>query len=262
MRALSSAEAEGSIVGHLGACGSGKTWKLKARVAAAVRSGWRGAFLIADVKREWPAPDGAGELGPLLYGAPAVRMRRGMRGSIDAGTVHIVRPRPEEDLAEWFDAICARAMEAGGTVVVAPEVWHYAREHERMSPALESLVHEYRHRACGLWWDAQSFAEVKKELVRRTGFLFIHGTGAHEDLRRLEAMGGHELSAAVLEAQRRNVLGRSGHHVVFRQANPFPPFVVRGPNGEAIETATAAEGAAGASKDARPQKPMRATRTR
>jgi hypothetical protein len=242
----SAGDVEGSVVGHLGACGSGKTYRMKLRVAAAVRSGWPGCFVVADVRGEWPAVDGDRELGPLLYGSPAIRIRRARvptLAQMEPGAVVVCRPRGDEDLAVWFEQICKRAQERGGVVVVAPEVWRYAREHQRMSRSLERLVHEHRHTSCGLWWDAQSFPETSKELIRRSGFLFVHGTGAHEDLKRLEAIGGRELAAAVLDAQRRNVQptpgnarGRPGHHVVFRAAVPIAPYQVRAPSGEVVAT--------------------------
>lgn len=230
---------EGSIVGHFGACGSGKTFRLKARVAAAVRCGWPGRVVVLDVRQEWPRADDAPELGPLLSGS-AVPMARAHVPRLDApgAAVVICRPRTTDpkEVRDWADRCIRAALEARGVLVVAPEVWRYAREHERMTPALEQLAHEHRHARASLWFDAQSFPEVSKELLRRAGWLCIHGTGAHEDLRRLEAIGGPHLAAAVLEAQRRNVRGAPGHHVWFRAADPMPPFRLLGPDGSELAT--------------------------
>lgn len=230
---LGASEAEGLMVLHVGACGSGKTYRLKARVAAACRTGWtsanRGRFVILDVKREWPMVDGSLERGPLLSGSPAISMGACHVPPKDAARwpeLVICRPRGSEATDEeagraWCDRVCRAALERGSAIVVAPEVYRYAREGYRMAPGLEELAHEHRHRACGVWCDVQSFAEVKKELVKRMGWIYIHGTGAYEDLGRLERMGGRGLAAAVLEAQRRNVSGSPGHHVVFRTADPL-----------------------------------------
>lgn len=231
---------EGAICCHVGACGSGKTYRLKLRVAAACRSGWGGRFIVADVKREWPQVKGTGELGPLLSGSP-VRIARvtGVPPSDarERAQVFVAQPRTgldAEAIRGWCGELAARALEWRGTILVLPEAYRYAREGERMHPKLEELSHEYRHAACGIWFDMQSFPELRKELLRRAGWIWIHGTGAHEDLERLHKMGGPALRAAALEAQRRNAAGRAGHHVIFRAAHPFPPFVVYGPEGAEV----------------------------
>lgn len=240
MAVLGAGDAEGLVVGHVGACGSGKTYRLKARVASALRAGWRGTFLVLDVKGEWPMRDGSGERGPLLSGS-AIDMARCHLPPIDRAwpALLVCRPRGDEQRegeagVSWADEVCRRALDRGGVIVVAPEMYRYAREGYPLAPSIAELVHEYRHRACGLWWDAQSFPEVKKELVRRSGYLWIHGTGAHEDVRRLARMGGDALARAVVDAQRRNVQGRAGHHVIFRIAMPLPPYVVRSPEGREL----------------------------
>lgn len=237
---------EGAVCCHVGACGSGKTYRLKLRVAAACRSGWAGRFIVADVKREWPQVEGSGELGPLLSGT-RVRIARVVgvppKDARDRAQVFVARPpaglKPE-GVRAWADELAARALEWGGTILVLPEAYRYAREGERMGPKLEEISHEYRHAACGVWFDMQSFPELRKELLRRAGFVWIHGVSAQEDLERLQKMGGKHLVAAALEAQRRNVSGRPGHHTIFRTANPFPPFVLYGPEGRPISSFGAA----------------------
>lgn len=240
---------EGAVCCHVGACGSGKTYRLKVRVAAACRSGWRGTFLVCDVKREWPMVEGAEERGPLLTGS-SVRIARctGVPpvNARERAQVIVARPKAGADaeaIRAWADGCAVRALEWGSTILVLPEAYRYAREGERMGPGLEALSHEYRHAACGVWWDMQSFPELRKELLRRAGFIWIHGTGAREDLDRLERMGGRELAQATLEAQRRNVHGRPGHHVIFRAANPFPPFTLYSPEGAPLATFGAGGGA-------------------
>lgn len=236
---------EGAVVVHVGACGSGKTYRLRARVAAAARSGWPGTFVVADVKREWPRPEGTAELGPLCSGS-RVEMARAhvppVERTADDPQVIICRPRADEArdverVRAWCDRLCLAALERRDCIVVIPEAYRYAREGERMAPGLETLSHEYRHHRCGIWLDCQSVPEVRKELLRRAGWWCIHGTGAHEDLRRFEAMGGKALVVAVLEAQKRNVQRGPGHHVWFRTANPFPPYEVRDPRGVVVTVA-------------------------
>lgn len=245
MKPLDASGAETLIIGHVGACGSGKTYRLKLRVATALRSGWQGCFIIADVLGEWPMREGTQELGPLLHGSPALLIRRcsGVPRveALAPGSVVVCRPRQSDRVDDaatsaWADRLCEVAMRRKDCIVVAPEVWRYAREHHEMPRHLKQLAHEHRHARAGIWWDSQSFAEVKKELVKRTGWIWIHGTGAYQDLKFLESMGGKHLPEAVKDAQRRNCAGSSGHHVMFRLSNPMPPYVVRGPSGEALAT--------------------------
>lgn len=234
---------------HVGACGSGKTYRLKLRVAAACRSGWAGTFVVADVKREWPTVEGSGELGPLLSGS-ALRVARvtGVPKDSARERAQIIVARPPagadaERVRAWADDLAALVLRWGSTILVLPEAYRYAREGERMGAKLEELSHEYRHARCGIWWDMQSFPELRKELLRRAGYVWIHGTGAHEDLDRLHRIGGPQLRAAALEAQRRNTSGRPGWHVIFRASTPFPPYELRDPQGAVVATFGAEAGA-------------------
>lgn len=232
---------ESAVCVHVGACGSGKTYRLKLRCSSALRNGYAGDFCVYDVKREWPMVDGSGERGPLLSGSPiGLRRARSLPDVRVAGArCIIVRPRAgasPDEIAAGFDALCFAAIKRRDTIIVAPEAYRYAPEGHALSPGLAELSHEYRHARCGIWLDCQSVPEVKKELLRRGGFWFLHGTGAYEDLVRFRKMGGRALEAAVLEAQKRNVgpPARPGHHVILRAANPIPPFVVLDPSGKPV----------------------------
>lgn len=233
------------LVLHLGATGSGKTWRLKTRVAAAVRVGWTRQtgmrVLVADVKREWPRGPKDPPRTPLTSGS-AIPMAR-VTGRVPAADaelpdVTIARPVegwPEERIEAWHEQLVRFALERRRVVLVSPEVWRYApQSRQRLPPGLAELAHEHRHRDVCFWADAQSYPEVNKELVRRCGTHVIHGTDALEDLDRLQRMGGRPLRAAVLRAMQLNDERGPGHFVVYQRARPLGPFVLRGPDGRAI----------------------------
>ncbi|GAB5543435.1 MAG: hypothetical protein SangKO_031950 [Sandaracinaceae bacterium] len=235
--------ASDAVVGHLGAPGSGKTWRLKWRVASAVRMGWHrggGRIVVADVKREWPRGEVDPPRTPLTSGA-RVEMGRmtGRVPRVDAELppLTICRPRTgasADEVRAWFDALCRFALDRRRVVLVAPEVWRYARESERMVPALEELAHEHRHRHVSLWFDTQDFASTKKELLKRAGWFMLHGTAAHEDLTYLRKLGGPQLPDAVQGAMHLNRERGAGHFVVFNTAHPLPPYQVIGPDGVTV----------------------------
>ena len=242
------------VVCHLGAPGSGKTWRMKVRAAAAYRLGLCDdgtRIVVADVKREWPSGPRDPARGPLTSGSkvPMGRLTgRIPKPDAELPPVLICRPgTPAADAAAptndatraWFDELCRFATKRQRVVLVVPEVWRYAREQERMVPALEYLAHEHRHANVALWIDAQDIASVKKELLKPCGWWFLHGTAAYEDLGYLNKKGGPALggnpqrgqAGAVMRAMELNRTRGPGHFVLFNAAQPFPPYHVRGPDG-------------------------------
>lgn len=226
------------VRGYVGRCGSGKTFTMQVHVARelARNRGWR--FVVLDVNAEWPS---AAAMGDVEW------TRTRFPEEVDAALADdrdfiVVRPEDgDEDPGPvaWgpmADALAAACIKHKWTILCLPEIQQSAPEGRPMPRNVFSLATRYRHNKCGLWWDTQRLATVKKDAVDACVVLhlFAMPVGGVEGAK-LNQLGGPQLVAAVDEAAELAVAGHKGWHVALPSI-ARPPFdIARSTPGSSID---------------------------
>lgn len=156
--------------GAVGACGSGKSYLLRALTRAAVSAGWR--VTVCDLGDEWKdEPD-------------VIRVKAGALPDQGAG-LHVVVPpvtvAGERPLIEFADALATDAVSSPGTILVLPEAHLSVREGWPVPGSVLTLVTRHRHVGSGLWWDTQHPARVSKIVMDDVGWLHCFHSASPRD---------------------------------------------------------------------------------
>lgn len=209
--------------------GSGKTYTLQSIAVAEVARG-SARVLVLDPNGEWPGAPFRRRVPVLRY--VIVRTADGARRALEAGESYVVaRIEPADDpkatapMTAAAEALARVAIEAGGVVLVCPEVHLCYPNNGRLPPGARDLVHRGRHLACTLWGDTQHFRDLHTELRNAARLVCLHATDSARDERAI----ADEYHAAALplvteRALDRMVAGEPGWHVAMHRGRRRPPF--------------------------------------